>query len=927
MKCPKCDTNNPDDSKYCKECATPFPGAGGAVPTKTLETSIKGIAEGIIVAEKYRIIELLGRGGMGVVYKAEDIKLKRTVALKFLAPELTREKEAKERFILEAQAASSLNHSNICTIHEIDESDGQMFIVMAYIEGRSLREQITQGPLKLEEALGLAAQIAAGLHEAHEKGIIHRDIKSSNIMIDDKGQAIIMDFGIAKLAGETKITRTGTTVGTVAYMSPEQARGEKVDHKTDIWSLGVVLYDMVIGQLPFKGDHDQAVIYSILNENPEPMTALRTGIPMELERIVSKALQKDPSLRYQHTDDLLVDLKYFITNITSFSSSLSSTKPWAATSRPKKWMYVFPWSLAVLMIIISIYAIWQWRRSLPPSEKDVFRYERTFPSELKIVGGIGSPVQISPDGNCLVVYINYGENRYLFTQRLDGFETSIMPGTDGATCHFFSPDGKLVGYRDSGMMKKVGLTGGLPSVIAEIDFIGASWGEDDLIIFGQHRGGLSRIPASGGAIQKITEPAIEKGEMSHRWPHILPNGKAALFTIWRGDYKNVSIGVVDLGTGITRKLFDGGTSAHYVQSGHIVFAGIDESLSAVPFNLSQLEVMGPTVQILEQFILGSAGDSAFSVSNNGTLAYRSAIENYSLVFVDFDGKELAYSSEERLYRAPRFSHNGEKIAVGLPWVDYNIWVYSLVGNTFDTLTRFTYEGINIYPTWTPDSMNLVFSSRRLEAEAESTYNLYMKPARGSGDAECLMNAELSQFESSISPDGKHLVYRENHPETGTDLWILPLEGNRKPHPYIVTPFDEYSPMISPNGNFVAYTSNESNRNDVYVRTFPDSSGGKWQISSDGGTEPLWTRDGKNLIYRDGDEIVSVAIETEPQFKIVDKRALFKDVYITNSRYTNYDVHPDDKYLVMIRNISEPLFKITVVQNWPEELRRIVPTDK
>jgi serine/threonine protein kinase len=271
-KCPKCQFDNPEDTRFCGNCAEPLkPGKDIPVsPTKTLQTPIREFSKGSTVASKYEIIEELGKGGMGVVYKAKDTKLKRTVALKFLSPELTRDKEAKERFIHEAQTASALDHPNICTVHEIDEDQGQMFIAMAYIEGQSLRQKAKAGPLKLDEALDIAIQVAQGMHEAHEKGVVHRDIKSANIMVTAKGQAKIMDFGVAKLAGQTRFTRTGAAIGTVAYMSPEQARGEKVNHRTDIWSLGVVLYEMVIGQLPFKGDHEQAVMYSILNEEPEP---------------------------------------------------------------------------------------------------------------------------------------------------------------------------------------------------------------------------------------------------------------------------------------------------------------------------------------------------------------------------------------------------------------------------------------------------------------------------------------------------------------------------------------------------------------------------------------------------------------------------------------------------------------------------------
>ena len=350
-ECPKCQTNNSDESKFCMECATPIPGAGGAVPTKTLETPTHGLAPGTIIAEKYKVIEVLGIGGMGVVYKVEDTKLKRMVALKFLSPVLTQDKEAKERFIFEAQAASALDHNNICTVYEIDESDGQMFIAMAFVEGQSLREKITQGPLNLDEALDIAIQIAEGLHEAHEKGIVHRDIKSANIMVTSKGQARIMDFGIAKLSGETKFTKTGTTIGTISYMSPEQARGEKVDHKTDIWSLGVILYEMVIGQLPFKGDHEQAVMYSILNEHHEPLTSRRTGVPMELEGIVKKSLSKNPNERYQHTDDLLVDLRSLIKGIES-GSTISKI---GRKRFPKKRSVAFG-GIGILMILLSLAA-------------------------------------------------------------------------------------------------------------------------------------------------------------------------------------------------------------------------------------------------------------------------------------------------------------------------------------------------------------------------------------------------------------------------------------------------------------------------------------------------------------------------------------------------------------------------------------------
>jgi TolB-like protein len=309
MKCPKCHFNNPNDTSYCGKCGTKFNSASQISFTKTIETPTEGLSRGTVFAGRYEIIEELGRGGMGIVYMAKDSKLKRTVALKFLPSEWTYDLQAKERFVREAQAAASLDHPNICTVHEIDEAEGRMFISMASVEGESLKTRIERGLLKLDEALGIGLQVAEGLKEAHKKGIVHRDIKSANIMVTEKGQAKIMDFGLARVTGGTLLTKEGMTMGTIAYMSPEQARGEEVDHRTDIWSFGVVLYEMLSGQLPFKGEHDQVVVYSILKEQPKPISDLRSEIPIAIEQVVGKALEKNPDKRYQQIDDLLDDLR------------------------------------------------------------------------------------------------------------------------------------------------------------------------------------------------------------------------------------------------------------------------------------------------------------------------------------------------------------------------------------------------------------------------------------------------------------------------------------------------------------------------------------------------------------------------------------------------------------------------------------------
>ena len=352
-KCPKCDFENPDDTIYCGKCATPLKSADEISITKTLTTLTERLQKGITIAGKYKILEELGRGGMGVVYKAEDTKLKRTVALKFLPPELTHISEVKERFMREAQAAAALDHPNICTVYEFDEAEEKTFISMAYIEGQSLKEKIESGLLELDEALRIAIQIAEGLQEAHKNGVVHRDIKSANIMVTEKDQAKIMDFGLARIAGGTLVTKEGMAMGTIAYMSPEQARGEEVDHRTDIWSLGVVLYEVFTGQLPFKGEHDQAVVYSILNEKPEPITSLNSGIPMVIEQVVGKALEKNPDERYQHIEELLDDLRAISEGIEPEGIRARLRKAKLLRSK-KAILYVSIGAISIVLIVIAL---------------------------------------------------------------------------------------------------------------------------------------------------------------------------------------------------------------------------------------------------------------------------------------------------------------------------------------------------------------------------------------------------------------------------------------------------------------------------------------------------------------------------------------------------------------------------------------------
>ncbi|UCE21756.1 MAG: serine/threonine-protein kinase [Candidatus Aminicenantes bacterium] len=863
-------------------------------------------------------------GGMGVVYKAQDTKLKRTVALKFLSPELTRDSEAKERFIHEAQTASVLDHPNICTVHEIDEDGGQMFISMAYIEGESLRDKVKAGPMKLKDALNIAVQVTEGLNEAHEKGIVHRDIKSANIMVTAKGQAKIMDFGVAKLAGQTRFTRTGATMGTAAYMSPEQSRGEKVDHRTDIWSLGVVLYEMVIGQLPFRGDHEQAMMYSILNEEPEPMTGMRTGVPMELERIVNKALTKDPAARYQHTDDMLVDLKLLKDNITAFLKSPMVRASALSMPQAKPWKRALPWVMAAIMAVIAVMAVWLWMRSTSSTAKDMTRFTLAIASNQQFVSVTGTGIALSPDGTSFVYTGRGPEGRQLYVRKMDQLEAKPIPGTEGARIPFFSPDSQWVGFVTTGKIKKIALRGGPPLAISEApqNPAGLSWSQNGTIIFGTFNSGLFQVSSSGGIPQNITKPEDEKNVHSHRWPEILPGGKAVLFTIWGGSLDRVSIGLLDLETGEEKLLLEGGSCPRYALTGHIVYGGADGSLLAVPFDLTRLEVTGSVLSLLDNIDVKSGGAANFAVSRNGTLVYLTGSAlNHTIVMVDRQGNEQSLTEEIRGFRAPRISPDGKQVALGISDREsHDVWIYRLEQGP---LTRLTFEGTNYYPIWTPDGGRIVFSSNRVE-----TYDLYWKKADGSSAAEPMLPAAFDQYETAFSPDAKLLVYRETHPSTGMDIWILPLEGEREPQPFLNTSSDERTPMVSHDGRWLVYTSTESGQNEIYVRTFPDAGGGRWQVSIDGGTEPLWSRDGQELFYRSRDnKIVSVEVDTGPVFTSGARKVLFEDVYVRRYQHTNYDIHPDNQRFVMIKSSEKISTEMIVVLNWFEELRNLVPAEK
>ncbi|MCG8608043.1 serine/threonine-protein kinase [bacterium] len=878
----------------------------------------------------YKIFDKLGEGGMGVVYKAEDTKLKREVALKFLPANALQGKEEKDRFTREAQAAAALSHPNIATVFAIDEVDSQTFLAMELIDGQDLVGAIRESPLPIDRSIDYATQIAAGLQAAHEKGIVHRDIKSANIMINDKAVVKIMDFGLAKLADRSKMTQLGTTLGTAAYMSPEQARGDEADHRSDIWSLGVVLYEMISGQLPFKGDYEQAVTYSILNEDPEPLTALRTGVPMEIERIVTKCLMKDAALRYQHTEEIAVDLK--TANLTSSRISGMSTISQITTAgqalqpehkRTVEWKKITP--MLVLAMVVGAAAVWTFNPQPSPAPRLVKRFVADVSPAKQVRTGSGNNIAFSNDGKHLAYVASDGEVWQLYLRSLDVERARALPGTEDAFHPFFSPDDQWIGFYTSQGLKKILVAGGNPITIKEQPGIrGATWGFDGSIILGIAAGGLLRVSASGES-ESLTTPDRLKDELSHRWPQILPGGKSVLFTVRKTavGLENDRLALLSLETKEYHTLQDqGGTNARYSPTEHIIYAQ-QSMLMAVPFHPQSTHIERSPLPIIQELRTVSSGAATFAFSKDGTFVYLSGLAITSdrmLMWVDRQGKTTALSVEPADYGHPRLSPNGQLVAVDMGPGSGNadIWIYNVESGR---RIRLTFDEGGVHPVWTPDGKRVAFNRQQGDG------TISWKRADGSGDTEQLVKNQHPVNAISWSPDGQILAMEENHLESGMNILTFSLK-ERRTQPFLVTPYNERSPMFSPDGKWIAYVSDESGQKEIYVQPFPGP-GSRWPISTEGGQEPVWSVDGKELFFRNGDKMMVVAIEYRREFKASTPRQLFEGRFVSDGGgHPRYDVSSDGKRFIMTRIVEETSSSdLRIVVNWFEELKRLVPNDR
>jgi Tol biopolymer transport system component len=876
----------------------------------------------------YEILSALGAGGMGEVYRAHDTRLDRTVAIKILPaadPDLT------ARFAREAKTIAALQHPHICTLFDVGRQDGTDYLVLEYLEGETLAARLGRGSLKLAEALKIASEIADALATAHRAGIVHRDLKPANVMLT-KGGAKLLDFGLAKLrpiqAGAlaslsglvtqpTPFTGQGRIVGTLQYMAPEQLEARDVDARTDIFAFGAVLYEMLTGRRAFEGNSPASLIAAILDATPPPVSARVPLAPRVVDQVVAVCLAKDPDERWQSAVDLRRQLCWTI-DLGSGSDVQSSV---AVGHRLRQ--TAAAWILGIVIgAVIAGSAIPLWIRSRTPISRGVTRSVITLPAGTRLFSDpIRATVTISPDGRTVAMAAEVGDTSQLYLRPLNAAAAIPIAGTMGAAVPFFSPDGQWVGFGGGAQIKKVALSGGAPQVVCKTgeEVRGAVWGEDGTIFFSAGvGGGIWRVSANGGTPEMVTAPDSDRREKSHRRPALLPGGKAVIMTVGMADttsFDDARIDVVTLATGKRKTIIQGGMDAQYLSTGHLLYARAG-SLVAVPFDVARLEVTGPPRAVASDVsTYPDFGYANFSVSHDGSLLYLPGGARpweTTLLWVDRQGRSQPVTDVRRAFDYVSLSPDGQRIALQLDQATLEVWVYDLARTTF---TRLVHGWDNGAPLWSPDGTRVTFVSARWTSRG-----MFWQLADGSGPAERL-TADGPDFLSpeSWSPDGRSLAFTQ-YKGGDSDLWIWSA-ADRKSFPLLQTPASESGARVSPDGHWIAYQSNQSGRFEVYVRAFPGPSR-SWQVSVDGGTAPVWARNGRELFFRNDNLMMTVDVSTTPVFTAGRPKRLFEGSYLGDTG--SYDIAPDGRFL-MIKHELQALTELVLVQNWFEELKQRVST--
>jgi eukaryotic-like serine/threonine-protein kinase len=898
----------------------------------------------------YEVIALVGVGGMGEVYRALDSTLGREVAIKVLPDAVAQHPERLARFEREARLLASLTHPNIAVVYGLERSPDHCYLVMELVRGETLAQRASRGAMPLKEVLHIFKQVAEGLEAAHGQSIIHRDLKPANIMITPQGTPKILDFGLAKVIDadprhqstqsptlSSSATVAGIVMGTAAYMSPEQARGDPVDRRTDNWAFGCLVFEAVAGEQAFTGRTTSDTIAAVLREDPD-WSRLTERVPLRLQLLIRRCLQKSPNARLHDIADARIEIEDVAHELVTASSQTTPIP--RARSLPIKPLYVAALATVAVALFIAgalAGARW-WTSSTSPTRSSLSRVMITLPAPLTLEKGRSSPVALSPDGTLLVYAASTDGGRpRLYFRPLNDLSARAIPDTDGASTPFFSPDGRWLAFYADGELKRVSVTGGVPLTICEAPPVwSATWGEGDTIVFATTlaSSGLWLVSANGGMPAQLTTP---ESDVAHGYPQILPGGSEVLYSVRQRNTWQLAL--LNLTDRKSRPLGNGrvvGEGVQYLRTGHLVYAQAG-GLVALPFDPSTGSLDQPPVALPERLDASRFGGAYFAVAAGaGSLVYApaGALVERTLLRIDRDGRAAPLSELRAAYEHQALSPDGRRVAAVIASEQgTDIW---LIDRDRGTRTRFTAGGTSAFPVWSPDGSKIAFQST-----ASGPWNLFWKPLDGSAEMQpILASAPAGEWPPrtganllpgtlptlsgggllvpiSWTPDGSTLAFVERKPDGDRDIWVV--SPGSDPAPFLVTPFDEHSPRVSPDGRWLAYVSNESGRSDVYVQPFPGP-GSKWLVSTDGGTDPVWARSGRELFYRRARQMMAVSVGLREEFSSGRPQRLFELPVDARDDQAAYDTSPEGPWFLTVgSDRGAPPSELHIVLHWFDEL--------
>ncbi|CAN5356972.1 hypothetical protein BH23GEM2_BH23GEM2_17170 [soil metagenome] len=871
------------------------------------------------MADRYAIERELGAGGMATVYLAEDVRHHRKVAIKVLHPELSAVL-GPERFLKEIELTANLQHPHILPLFDSGNADGLLFYVMPYVEGETLRGRLErEQQLPIADALRIASEVADALEYAHKRGVVHRDVKPENILLHD-GRPLVADFGIAlavQQAGGSRMTQTGMSLGTPQYMAPEQAMGDKsVDHRADIYALGAITYEMLTGEPPFTGPNSQAIVAKVLTTDPTSLQVKRRSIPPQVSEAVLTALEKIPADRFSSAGEFARALQGEPATVSTRpartgAGRAATRSPWTARLRD-------PLSLALAAMTIAalVFGALQWRAAHNPTPQPVVRFAMTVPAGVTITSGFQTTAGVSPDGRTVAFIAREGTGtEKLFVRTLNDAAVTPLAGTDGAFVVFFSPDGEWVAFVETGRLKKVRITGGTPVLLTEATgLVGSgSWSSSDEIILTMGNGKLAVIPDGGGTPRPLCRSGDAANVLYETNPLALADGKTVLYSSWSTQgVTSARLAVASLASGECRLVDLPLVRPLGFVDDAIVYVTEAGAVMATPFDLGKRRATGSPRPLLSDIEVNqTSGGAQATLSENGTLVYQSTSPPARLVFSDLHGIARPLVDVPRRYSYPRYSPDGRKIAVAVSSPGQrDVWVLDVADGT---ATRLTTDGaLNERPEWTPDGTRVLYRTAK-----ERRSSLWWRAADLSErERPVLSNVADDYYEGVITPDGRAIVYQRD--TSGSDVMYRMLSGDTTERAIANTEFNEAMARVSPNGRWVAYVTDESGAQQVVVQPFPGP-GARTQVSIDGGREPVWSRDGKRLLYRDNQNFIAANVSAEGSFSIISREVLFRDEFVSSPLpHANYDVAPDGNHLLLLR-ATEPS-QLVIVHNWRDEVR-------